>query len=196
MNDERNEKRRQWFEKHPELQPNYSMKRRKAGHDYRSRCIYMVTLVVEGRRPLLGELCAPDDKHPQAWLRPSELGKRVLKCWRDIGLYNPQIRLMAVQLMPDHLHGVLFVTERMPRHLGQVINGFKREELPSIINQAVIGNVVRDFSKTGSPNGSSSVIKIYETMEAGVPVILSKVPLYEKMVEKYHCGIYWPQRLF
>ena len=26
-------------------------------------------------------------------------------------------------------------------------------------------------------------------MEAGVPVILSKVPLYEKMVEKYHCGI-------
>ena len=71
----------------------------------------------------------------------------------------------------------------------EFINGFKREELPSIINQAVIGNVVRDFSKTGSPNGSSAVIKIYETMEAGVPVILSKVPLYEKMVEKYHCGI-------
>lgn len=71
----------------------------------------------------------------------------------------------------------------------EFINGFKREELPSIINQAVIGNVVRDFSKTGSPNGSRSVIKIYETMEAGVPVILSKVPLYEKMVEKYHCGI-------
>lgn len=71
----------------------------------------------------------------------------------------------------------------------EFINGFKREELPSIINQAVIGNVVRDFSKTGSPNGSRSVIKIYETMEAGVPVVLSKVPLYEKMVEKYHCGI-------
>ena len=69
------------------------------------------------------------------------------------------------------------------------IDGFKREELPDIINQAVIGNVVRDFSKTGTPNGSSAVIKIYETMEAGIPVILSKVPLYEKMVEKYHCGI-------
>lgn len=71
----------------------------------------------------------------------------------------------------------------------EFINGFKREELPSIINRSVIGNVVRDFSKTGSPNGSSAVIKIYETMEAGVPVILSRVPLYEKMVEKYHCGI-------
>ncbi len=71
----------------------------------------------------------------------------------------------------------------------EFINGFKREELPSIIDRSVIGNVVRDFSKTGSPNGSTAVIKIYETMEAGVPVILSKVPLYEKMVEKYHCGI-------
>ena len=71
----------------------------------------------------------------------------------------------------------------------EFIDGFKREELPSIINRSVIGNVVRDFSKTGSPNGSSAVIKIYETMEAGIPVILSKVSLYEKMVEKYHCGI-------
>lgn len=71
----------------------------------------------------------------------------------------------------------------------EFINGFKREELPTIINQAVIGNVVRDFSTTDSPNGSSAVIKIYETMEAGIPVILAKVPLYEKMVEKYHCGI-------
>ncbi len=26
-------------------------------------------------------------------------------------------------------------------------------------------------------------------MEAAVPVILAKVPLYEQMVEKYHCGI-------
>ena len=26
-------------------------------------------------------------------------------------------------------------------------------------------------------------------MEAAIPVILAKVPLYEAMVEKYHCGI-------
>ena len=126
MIDKRNEKRKQWFESHPDLQPNFSMKRRKAGHDYRSRCIYMLTLVVEGRRPLLGELRASDEKHPRAWIKPSELGNRVLKCWREVALYHPQIRLIAVQLMPDHFHGVLFVTERMPRHLGQVVNGFKK----------------------------------------------------------------------
>jgi hypothetical protein len=32
---------------------------------------------------------------------------------------------MEVQLMPDHLHGILFVTSEMPKHLGTVINGFK-----------------------------------------------------------------------
>lgn len=48
---------------------------------------------------------------------------------------------------------------------------------------------MKDFSLTETPEGSYSIIKIFETMEAAVPVILSKVPLYEKMVEKYHCGI-------
>ncbi len=69
------------------------------------------------------------------------------------------------------------------------INGFAREDLPAIINSSIIGNVVKDFEQTETPQGSFSIIKIFETMEAAIPVILAKVPLYEKMVEKYHCGI-------
>jgi len=69
------------------------------------------------------------------------------------------------------------------------INGFTREQLPGIINSSVMGHVVKDFDKTETPQGSYSIIKIFETMEAAVPVILAKVPLYEQMVEKYHCGI-------
>lgn len=68
-------------------------------------------------------------------------------------------------------------------------NGFKREELPDIINCSVMGNVMKDFNKTETPQGSYSIIKIFESMEAAIPVILAKVPLYEDMVEKYHCGI-------
>lgn len=33
-----------------------SMTRRRVGHDYESRRIYLITMTVEGRRPLLGEL--------------------------------------------------------------------------------------------------------------------------------------------
>lgn len=68
-------------------------------------------------------------------------------------------------------------------------NGFKREELPDIINCSVMGNVMKDFNKTETPQGSYSIIKIFESMEAAIPVILAKVPLYEAMVDKYHCGI-------
>lgn len=71
----------------------------------------------------------------------------------------------------------------------EFVDGFSREELPCIINRSIIGNVVKDFDKTETPQGSYSIIKIFETMEAAVPVILAKVPLYEQMIEKYHCGI-------
>jgi len=68
-------------------------------------------------------------------------------------------------------------------------NGFTRDELSCIINCSVIGNVMKDFNQTETPQGSYSIIKIFESMEAAIPVILAKVPLYEEMVAKYHCGI-------
>ena len=33
---------------------------------------------------------------------------------------------MALQLMPDHLHGVLFVKEKMEKPLGMALRGFKQ----------------------------------------------------------------------
>lgn len=101
------------------------MKRRNAWHDYYSRCIYMITLAVDGRRPVLGELCGPDATHPAPWVCPTVLGQRVLDCWNAISAHYPDVRTMDVQLMPDHLHGVLFVTKQVPYHLGTVVNGFK-----------------------------------------------------------------------
>ena len=78
-----------------------------------------------GRRPVLGTLHDADSSHHKPWVEPSELGNKVLSCWRQIAVFHPEIRLMEVQLMPDHLHGILFVTSEMPKHLGTVINGFK-----------------------------------------------------------------------
>ena len=110
-----------------------------------------------------------------------------------------EVFLKALESFPDVeylLAGVFYedqyrmTLEQMPAWK-QVIfkNGFTREELPGIINCSIMGNVVKDFAKTETPQGSYSIIKIFETMEAAVPVILAKVPLYEQMVEKYHCGI-------
>ena len=105
------------------------MKRRDDGHDYTERRMYMITIEVEGRRPLFGRLkgnpLAQDGSGDEPDIELTALGKAVRDEWLGIPRYYPQIEVMAVQMMPDHLHGILFVKERLPVHLGQVISGFK-----------------------------------------------------------------------
>lgn len=127
MEDKRGEKRKLWWQNHHHdvLVPKLSMKRRKGRHDYHSRRMYMITLAVEGRKPVLGELCAPDDCHNDPWIKPSKLGELILENWATIPLHYPEVQNLAIQLMPDHLHFILFVTKRVPYHLGKVVNGFK-----------------------------------------------------------------------
>ncbi len=125
MDEKRNEGRKQWAQKHPEVPTTASMKRRMVSHDYQGRAIYMITMCVEGRLPRLGILQGPDDSHPLPWVSLSPLGERVKAEWWGIPRYYPQIRMLALTLMPDHIHGILFVTEPLPVHLGKVINGFK-----------------------------------------------------------------------
>ena len=43
----------------------------------------------------------------------------------DVTRYHPEVSVVALQIMPDHLHGILFVHEKMPQHLGHIIKGFK-----------------------------------------------------------------------
>ena len=106
-----------------------SMLRRCVGHDYTARQIYMVTMVTEGRRPLFGELCGRSNGEtgtPDApGIRLSALGLRVEQQWWGIPHYYPQIEMLAIQMMPDHLHGILFVKEKMEKDLSTVMRGFK-----------------------------------------------------------------------
>ena len=106
-----------------------SMHRRDDHHDYSGRRLYMITMEVEGRRPLFGTLTgdpfAPAGSGREARIQLSELGMAVEREWRAIHSHYPQIEVMGVQMMPDHMHGILFVKAPLPVHLGQVISGFK-----------------------------------------------------------------------
>ena len=106
-----------------------SYKRRLNDWDYSQPRIYMLTLAIEGRQPLLGTLVGDaslpttDPNGPR--LLPSELGTAVLQEVDGIPRYYPQITIITRQLMPDHLHILLYVTRPLPVHLGQVVSGFK-----------------------------------------------------------------------
>ena len=123
--DERKKRHIEWSKKQ-EKKP--SMKRRCEEHDYTQRGIYMITMATEGRLPLFGTLKGDplvtngNDK-PQIVLSP--LGEQVKACWFDIHSHYPKVSVIKLCIMPDHIHGVLFVKEDMPYHLGTIINGFK-----------------------------------------------------------------------
>ena len=107
-----------------------SMLRRCVGHDYTGRQIYMITMVTEGRRALFGEVVGKSDAPDGSALAPSvalsELGQRVTDEWWAAPLHHPEIEVIALQMMPDHLHGVLFVKEKMEKPLGMALRGFKQ----------------------------------------------------------------------
>jgi hypothetical protein len=110
-------------------QKKTSMHRRSDSHDYSERRMYMITMEVEGRRPLFGRIIgnpyAPANSSDAPRIELTELGRAVQDEWMGIHAYYPQIEVRAVQMMPDHMHGILFVKSRLPVHLGQVISGFK-----------------------------------------------------------------------
>jgi len=157
-------------EQHPNPKPFAgekvpSMKRRAAAHDYQERCIYMITMAVEGRKPLLGQLegdiSAQRGTSAFPHVVPTQLGVAVQQAWYDIPRYHPEVRVLAFQLMPDHIHGILFVERPIQVGLGKVILGFKqgcnkvfRQLFPAGVGQqqssvAVIRQHTQQASKQG-----------------------------------------------
>lgn len=107
-----------------------SMHRRSDSHDYRSRRFYLITMAVSPRWPLLGtlasseDICTADDT-VEAHIELSPLGEAVLSAWQQIPFVYPQVSIVQHVIMPDHIHGILYVREDTTFHLGQVIKGFK-----------------------------------------------------------------------
>ncbi len=105
-----------------------SMKRRSNSHDYTSRGIYMITMATEGRRPILGkiaELPHSTDENPIAEVVLTPFGEKVKDCWFNIPQYHPMVKPLKLCIMPDHIHGLLFVKQDIGYHLGRIIWGFK-----------------------------------------------------------------------
>ena len=134
-----------------------SMLRRCVGHDYTGRQIYMITMVTEGRRPLFGKVVgksdAPMDSPDTPHIELSQLGQRVSGEWWSASLHHPEVEVIALQMMPDHLHGILFVKEKMERPLGMALRGFKqscnRHYRELVLGQPPVSSVALTTQQTG-----------------------------------------------
>lgn len=107
-----------------------SMRRRCVDNDYTARRMYMITMVTEGRRPLFGQVMGrseavePSPEAPHIELSP--LGAAVAEIWQSISSHHLEVKVVALQMMPDHLHAILFVKERMEKPLGKMLLGVKQ----------------------------------------------------------------------
>ena len=91
---------------------------RSYSHDYRSRCIYHITLRKAAGVPSFGHLCG---ELPSAGIMRSLQGKIIEKHIRRLPLLHPAIKLLQYCIMPDHVHLLLFVTSPLDMHLGNYI---------------------------------------------------------------------------
>jgi REP element-mobilizing transposase RayT len=74
------------------------------GYDYSQRGAYFVTLVTHGRQCLFGQIV--DGK-----MQLNEGGEITHQCWMEIPKHYPHVSLDAFVIMPNHVHGIIIITE-------------------------------------------------------------------------------------
>ena len=87
---------------------------------WRKPCIVHVTMVAKDRRPLFGELCHSGTK---AYIKRTPLGEMHISLQKKMIEMNPEIKILADKVMPDHYHIVLQVTRTMKRSIKEVVRG-------------------------------------------------------------------------
>jgi glycosyltransferase involved in cell wall biosynthesis len=64
------------------------------------------------------------------------------------------------------------------------------QQVLSLYSRSIFGIVIENYHPTNYYNeGSLGVIKLFEFMEAGLPVICSDFVLHKKIIDNYKCGI-------
>lgn len=104
---------------HP-CQPRYT--RRASWHDYKSRCIYMITVTKAADVPLFSEITGTPDR-PICQL--SSLGVAIAEELAAMCKKYADISILDYVIMPDHVHFLLNVKAEISYHIGTAIGSFK-----------------------------------------------------------------------
>ena len=90
------------------------------GWRYNSRCNYMITLVTEPREPIFGVL--------REWgVERSDAGRAAYDAWQLIERRYSTVRATYNSIMPDHFHGIIFITVDGGVSLEEVVAFFAAE---------------------------------------------------------------------
>lgn len=74
------------------------------GYDYSRPGAYFVTIVTQARACLFGDVVGGE-------MRLNGAGRVAEQCWRDIPIHFPHVTVDAFVVMPNHIHGVLWIVD-------------------------------------------------------------------------------------
>lgn len=107
----------------------HNQKRRKNKHRYNDVGTYLVTIVVEGRKPVFGSISGNNKDNSAPAIVLSPLGVKVMnEELPKIHATYPMAEIwQPICIMPDHLHLIIRINSPLPpkKHLGTIVGAFK-----------------------------------------------------------------------
>ena len=73
-------------------------------YDYSQAGVYFITLCTQNRKCLFGEIS-------DGQMVLNDAGRVADKCWCDIPVHFPRVELDEWVIMPNHVHGILFIVD-------------------------------------------------------------------------------------
>ena len=107
---------------------------RLSDYDYGSNGAYFITICTKDKVCYFGDIVTANN---EVIISPSPIGQRAIDGWLSIPAFSPFVQLDAFQLMPNHLHGIIFInkpdsTQWQPNAFGpqsnnvaSIMRGFK-----------------------------------------------------------------------
>ncbi|MEH2196619.1 MAG: transposase [Nostoc sp.] len=87
----------------PQIHHRHSI--RLKGYDYTQPGAYFITICSKGRQCLFGNVVNGE-------MQLNSLGHIAFNCWQTIPDHFPHIELDTFVVMPNHLHGILIITDK------------------------------------------------------------------------------------
>lgn len=95
---------------------------RDINHDYRSRCIYHITMTKAAGIPAFSRIAGAAERPV---VERSQLGMIVEQQIHSLTNLCPALRILQYVVMPDHIHMAIFAEAELPRPLGSYIGMMK-----------------------------------------------------------------------
>ena len=121
--------------------------------DYGSNAVYFVTICTHNRYFYFGKISDGN-------IQLSETGKIAMQCWIEIPNHFPFVELDEFVVMPDHVHGIVFINKSRNRNNDNdrrdAINRSTNTNTPTKILNDIESELKPSIEKTGGFAGSKN----------------------------------------